>query len=910
PSERSISTGVRGFLGGYIPSLAHELAHFIDSEAGAAQGLNIRAYRGEKRVAHDSSYVSDVHYRQGDPDGYGLYRDAVRKMSDSWRIQRVARLKQADVKDQPELQDEYDYNKVKLGAYWREPVEVFARLVEQYIGTKLQRGGFAADAPEKYEKMPGYWRKEEFAALEPRLEQQLRVRLEMLGHDHSQLGKVTPAKLKQLDAKTQGEIAGVREAGATKATATRAAKEAGVAEKPTRQAVAREEKATTRTRRAKGPSDEQYQDALDLAATLVEHGAPAAIGSAQVNEWLARQPYIREQIRDAVAATKDKGGRHSKVKLKAVAADWGYRISHDLGLKGYGGKVEQPGAADAEAAKKAAAMGKHIAKITGNKAHADPEFLLPTLQDPAFLAKLQAVHDGAPQDPAAANAHHVAGLKKLVGEAYAAWQAQRGGKAEEPKTLPGLVAKHGLKGQPSYDDPDFLKWVGEHPGAQRPIKEILADSHLPAAQKSRLEYFLHAWHSSYAEKKAAEEQAATVAARKKAPYGVLARHVGLTGHPAYEDAAFHDWLSEQPAAVEEFDRTIRNHPFGTDLDGRKRHIDYFLRGWHSRHQEAQAAQPTPKAARTKKAVAKSEPVLLVAAAAPGGLRALLAKASDHWQGEPRDSRGRWTRATGALRPLHEASDHALVRRLARDIAAHGWEGAPLVADGAQLLTGSHRYAAVKRLGWGDEQIPVTRLEDVLREAGVSLWGGLESTLEELRDSGEHPSRLAAVAAIVNGDVPGKVRRKYGLDLDRLALVAKSDHWKDEPRDGRGRWTAEERAANLRDWFAGSKIANDDGTPKVVYHGTSAGQDFAAFKVGKRGQFGAGVYFTDVADYAAHFAGGGADETHGDSPRLVPVYLRIRNPYVWGSDPNIERLPEKVRDKEIRRKHDGIVVPPA
>lgn len=79
---------------------------------------------------------------------------------------------------------------------------------------------------------------------------------------------------------------------------------------------------------------------------------------------------------------------------------------------------------------------------------------------------------------------------------------------------------------------------------------------------------------------------------------------------------------------------------------------------------------------------------------------------------------------------------------------------------------------------------------------------------------------------------------------------------------------------FKQWFgdwqsnpeSASKIVNEDGTPKAMYHGTNA--DFTVFdkkKARSSGLYGKGFYFTDSKSHSA---------TYGDS---MAVYLNIRNP---------------------------------
>jgi len=99
------------------------------------------------------------------------------------------------------------------------------------------------------------------------------------------------------------------------------------------------------------------------------------------------------------------------------------------------------------------------------------------------------------------------------------------------------------------------------------------------------------------------------------------------------------------------------------------------------------------------------------------------------------------------------------------------------------------------------------------------------------------------------------------------------------------------------WFGNSKVVNEDGTPKVVYHGTN--KKFTTFKSDN------GTYwFSESRDYAEAMA----EERGGETVMLA--YLTMKNPYY-------AKLPEgkfsdPAAEKGIIRtakanKHDGIII---
>lgn len=91
---------------------------------------------------------------------------------------------------------------------------------------------------------------------------------------------------------------------------------------------------------------------------------------------------------------------------------------------------------------------------------------------------------------------------------------------------------------------------------------------------------------------------------------------------------------------------------------------------------------------------------------------------------------------------------------------------------------------------------------------------------------------------------------------------------------------------FREWFGNSKVADADGKPLVVYHGTAS--DFSQFDTARlgdntRAESGElGFFFTAknfLSDSYAEIAarGGWGGKTQGGNPVVYPVYLSIKNP---------------------------------
>ena len=129
---------------------------------------------------------------------------------------------------------------------------------------------------------------------------------------------------------------------------------------------------------------------------------------------------------------------------------------------------------------------------------------------------------------------------------------------------------------------------------------------------------------------------------------------------------------------------------------------------------------------------------------------------------------------------------------------------------------------------------------------------------------QFPSRL--VANNSNGiihQVDEKVNRKIDTVLKSQQFIRWFGDWQNSPETA-------------------SKVVNEDGTPKVVYHGTNA--DFTVFDLSKSGQTAPGIsdgffFFTDKKSNYPNSASDYANSTSrkGGTPKVYEVYLSIKNP---------------------------------
>ena len=92
---------------------------------------------------------------------------------------------------------------------------------------------------------------------------------------------------------------------------------------------------------------------------------------------------------------------------------------------------------------------------------------------------------------------------------------------------------------------------------------------------------------------------------------------------------------------------------------------------------------------------------------------------------------------------------------------------------------------------------------------------------------------------------------------------------------------------FKQWFGDSKIVDEKGNPKVMYHGTKKDIDQfkSAYQIAKErdprfGAFGlAGIYFTPDASFASMYAKPDFRKRK-EQANVLPVYLRMENPYVY------------------------------
>lgn len=172
-----------------------------------------------------------------------------------------------------------------------------------------------------------------------------------------------------------------------------------------------------------------------------------------------------------------------------------------------------------------------------------------------------------------------------------------------------------------------------------------------------------------------------------------------------------------------------------------------------------------------------------------------------------------------------------------------------------------------------------------RYEGKTLWerfkDWIKTNLLGLEKGGTAPSWLDAALAASN-DVMGAMDQD-AADFSRMrAMDASSARGGRNVLASRSDDGGQVNTPAFRRWFGDSKVVDEQGRPLVVYHGTNG--DFSSFSLDKAGSsidsgfLGTGFYFTDSASLASTYANVG----RGNAQNVMPVYLSLKNPYMWGT----------------------------
>ena len=163
---------------------------------------------------------------------------------------------------------------------------------------------------------------------------------------------------------------------------------------------------------------------------------------------------------------------------------------------------------------------------------------------------------------------------------------------------------------------------------------------------------------------------------------------------------------------------------------------------------------------------------------------------------------------------------------------------------------------------------------------------------ESKPTGANSERASAKMGLTTFDIDDSLSQSEGDVKPKFSFDSSVEETKDQIYTD-----------NFKEWFGdwqndpenASKVVNEDGTPKVVYHGTD--NSFTVFDISLAGQnsynfYGDGFYFSDKKKGARNY---------GDN--IIPAYLDIKNPY-YATEKDAGRINPK---KLIEQKYDGIII---
>jgi len=182
----------------------------------------------------------------------------------------------------------------------------------------------------------------------------------------------------------------------------------------------------------------------------------------------------------------------------------------------------------------------------------------------------------------------------------------------------------------------------------------------------------------------------------------------------------------------------------------------------------------------------------------------------------------------------------------------------------------------------------------------------------------HKAMFASLAKKL-GKTPEEVYKKFPLRIRGESQIS------DEVQTLEQAAEAVKRTPEFEAFFKDSKITDEKGEPRVVYHGTTA--NIESFDkstqgkiTGKQGGKELGFFFASTPDLASRFSEFAAVEEKTSGQNVLPVFLDIKNPFILDFDNPISVAMADVKDNTLSNKnianvvevakrlgHDGIIV---
>ena len=169
----------------------------------------------------------------------------------------------------------------------------------------------------------------------------------------------------------------------------------------------------------------------------------------------------------------------------------------------------------------------------------------------------------------------------------------------------------------------------------------------------------------------------------------------------------------------------------------------------------------------------------------------------------------------------------------------------------------------------------------LTKAGHEVYTKVRELLEtstkgHIRQQAHEDALLVATHADVFAQIMREAGNARYTAMDYLNTLQIDVNGKDITKGGYAQEGQSEQTETeaFKKWFGNSQIVNDDGTPKIMYHGTPNGT-FEAFKEGTN-------YFTENVEYADRYKNPSASSiSYGkveNNPTTHAVYIKMENPF--------------------------------
>ncbi len=178
-------------------------------------------------------------------------------------------------------------------------------------------------------------------------------------------------------------------------------------------------------------------------------------------------------------------------------------------------------------------------------------------------------------------------------------------------------------------------------------------------------------------------------------------------------------------------------------------------------------------------------------------------------------------------------------------------------------------------------------KDAQRMAAKDLLAEVEADQREARDAirAQHPELFRREASAATAAAPAAKPRRYFESQAEATTEPAEAVMLSRP--------AQTETQAFRRWFGASKIVDDDGRPRVMYHGTA--QDIEAFVPKQAGA----IFVTDEPIFAQAYADTSAKwmESRGQegATNIVPLYVKAERPFDYEDAQQVAAVKAKLDD---------------